>query len=58
MKDIKIAIDKVNELEYISNVYKARLSDFKERLNLVKETYSMNIDEDMEKFLLYVNGKA
>ena len=58
MKDIKIAIDKVNELEYISNVYKAKISDFKERLNLAKETYSMNIDEDMEEFLLHVNGKA
>ena len=58
MKNLKEAIDKVDELEYISNAYRMAESDFRERYNLIKNSYAMIIDAKMESFLLYVNGKS
>jgi hypothetical protein len=51
------SIKKVNELNYLSNDYKLPKSEFKKILANYKKNKKINISEELEEFIIFVNGK-
>jgi hypothetical protein len=50
-------IKKVDELNYLSNDYKLPKKEFKNILKSYKKEFGLVIEEEIEDFILFVNGK-